>query len=222
MANEASIDIRKNDILHRTETVNLSSFEEIRNRLEQRSALFTSRLAAISRFTGRGVEHIELDKHNMVVKRPADRYPKDLFTGQALCIVASHAVRDGLRGMVNPESFVIATVGLKTDFQAERWGDIDHKPKIGEHDIVEITEAASGAVMYVDPTYAQVDHRTAGKIAVFPDAELEKKYLNPLGNVFDTMTSFSEDEDILAFDYLKQTLGITDAMYRSLVDTIAR
>lgn len=212
--------IRTSDIIVPEQTP-LTSFADIEELLDKRSALFTSRLAAITTDSERGYQNLSLGKDNMVVKTKPYRYPGELFTGRGLCIVAAVAVRDGLRRRLNREDFTVSTVSILTDFSAENWSDTKYRSGVGRHEIAAVKDIEAGNTLYVDPTYAQVDHRKAGKIVCIPDPLLEVMYSNPARNVRKYMRL--EDLDASCkLNFVRGDSELQRQLYQSLVKTIAK
>lgn len=211
--------IRTSDIIV-PEQSPLTSFADIEQFLDNRSGLFISRLAAITRYSGRGFEDIAIDDQGIIVKSKAERSSRNLFTGKSLCIVASLAIRDGLRRKLNFQEFSVDTVSILTDFHAENWNDTVYRSSVGRHEIAAVKDMRANDTLYIDPTYPQVNHKTAGRIACIPDTLVETMYSRPSGNVRDSMRGGELDASF-QLKFVSGDVEITGELYQSLVRTIA-
>ncbi len=86
------------------------------------------------------------------------------FTGDRFCTIASAATIEALsRICPSVEFYMIKTY---VDKNREKWSDPKHKITEDEHVFVCAVDLKSDTTKFIDPTYAQIDHRFIGKFLI--------------------------------------------------------
>lgn len=206
--------IRQQEILFSREQVVLSTVDDLKGHIRRRERLFLSRLGSISLSMSKQPGDItgweDISNGNGLIRKKTGIPSQDgIFTGSGLCFIASFALLEGLSLTTN--SFSFDQAGFFTDMHAENWGNDRYNIQPLGHYIVRATQQDSGEKVFLDPTYAQVDHRAAGRIAIIGEDQLNHYYRNSRGinPKYEAMPSYID------------WLGITKEQYVSLVAAIS-
>jgi len=160
------------------------------------------------------------------VGRVSPHGEKSLFTGAALCPVATLSLFDGLAALGLPHmSLNIKRMGIYFNKES-RMGGLRYHELYGEHALLDLEDTKSKRHMYIDPTYGQVRWPWAGKFLMTHD--LSEFYNTngsyPLGgkrpllssDLISTTESNSEE-----LRYQLQRTGIAEVAYKRLVATLS-
>lgn len=160
-------------------------------------------------------------------------YEYGVFTGAKLCAVATYALCDGLKGVIDPVFTLIAR-GMNIFMNKEYLGGVGfYKEAYGFHSILEIVHPHKGSV-YVDSTYGQLNKAWAGKFLLSTVHNLGKQYQTSLDEGYPSniapwrhasskrLLTASDFFDITSqkdaqLSYFEKTLGITKSGYDQLV-----
>lgn len=163
-------------------------------------------------------------------------YEDGKFTGVKLCAVATYALCDGLKKVVDP-MFTLIARGMNIFMNKEYSGGVGfYKDAYGFHSILEIAHPHNGSI-YVDSTYGQLDKAWVGKLLLSNGYSLGMQYQTscdvgfPLNNAH--WRHASSKRPLLANDlfditpqkekqllYFDKTLGITTSGYDKLVKSV--
>lgn len=165
--------ISREDIIQPEPERALTTLEDVSAFIKQRQALFISKLGnlALDRKAQIGWQEI-LRESDGFIDKDISSPDKGLFTGSGLCAVASGALLEGLTK--KSKGITYAALQIITDPFAENWDKTAEAMRF--HHIIVQAKNAGDETLYIDPTYAQIDHTQAGKIAVITEDELAQKY----------------------------------------------
>lgn len=202
------------DIIIKHPEIKVTSMDALVTHIKQREGYFTSTLAGVAYDTANGWEKIEKKGGSIAKRITTSKDPQALFTGANLCDFAAFALADGLKQKT--QSAQITVVSLLADFAMESNRAYTEDDR-DTHFLVEVAYPDTNETRYFDPTYSQVDHRTAGSIAVFSAKDLAKKYTKTKKTV--TLQRVSEEE----MNDIKRNLsefGFTGKDYQAIVQTV--
>jgi hypothetical protein len=169
--------ISKESIIVPKPEIQLENFDDLSEFLSSREALFENRLASFSLASKIRHGWQKINYEYGVLDKMRSTPEKGLFTGSGLCSVASQAIIDGIQD--SSKSITLSAIQMLADLYAENWqmtSDITVHP----HVVVKAVDQ-QGDIRYIDPTYAQIDHRIAGKIVLSTPEEFKKRYtINPI------------------------------------------
>lgn len=170
----------------RPEYVRLSSLSQVEAHVARRQGLFLNRLAFFLRdFSRDGFELLGVGESGITEKRRRDNgegRDVGLFTARDLCMPAVFALQDGLMDIAT-ENLSVQVVQLQTNFSAENWGNSSYTLTDGPHALLEVTDTSTAEILYIDPTYGQIDHHYVGRMLFLRPDEVDKFYRTRQGSV---------------------------------------
>jgi hypothetical protein len=196
--------IELNQVVDTTQKKEIKTLDELLQHVAERQAYFISTLAAVlheeDRFTG--WQSIEKNPDDSVEKWDIEGEQKNgIFTGQYWCVTAAVAIGEALQQIVkkNNLQIVIEIANIDTDFYAENGVSRVLKDTLLSHTILKITDQNKKSY-FIDPTYAQVDHRFSGKIVIIPESQYDQLYKTnkTTKTQFEPLDTFPEKQDAKA------------------------
>ena len=193
----------------------IGTITELINFLKIRGPLYFNALSVISGVGNSfGWQRISKWEDGATKKIGAEpRSNKAIFTGGTICNFASFALYDGLKSKL--ENIDLDVVQIYTDFRAEDWGESYQQIQEWDHVIVKATARDTGEVLYLDPTYRQIDHRVEETVLTVPGDRLNNFYKDRQNR--QSVSVLNRKDEILG--ELK-TWGLSEEQYKKLVDIL--
>lgn len=211
------------DVIFPKEAINVNSISELTDHLRQRQGYFLSTLQAITNSKDTdsgGWQSLSRDQDNKINKQKSISSKDTVFTGSWQCVIASRAIQEGIEDIIQKNNLDISVKlgDVNTTYNAEDWDS--HKPTYSadnpDHTIVKVVDNKTKEVYYFDPTYAQIDHRYAGKFLCITQKDFPKYYKDQEGvSRFGIPSIYYDEEWRKSLPY-----GITKADFDRLVTTI--
>ncbi len=212
------------DIIFPKEKTEISSLDDLSAHISDRETYFISTLENVLNkgYDDQGWQSIENTPDQKIAKDYSQkRDKKNIFTGSFWCFFASLALEEAVEKIVkeNNLDFSVDIGDVNTGYDAENWRKHRPEPTEIKHSILKVTDNLSKETMYFDPTYAQIDHRYAGKIVIVSEKDFQKKYQNSYGKVsYSIAPRFKEP---YYRDKIKKSVMGEHAQFQRLVDTIS-
>lgn len=174
--------IHPSEIILINQNVELKSFDDLLNRINERQHYFLHTLEMLMAHSD--LEHpagwekiIVLADGSHRKFRDSRRKNDNLFTGKMLCTLASVAMADGIYSLVNKYQLPVSVqVGLTHGYyNGEDWKT--SRPLGGSpHNVVRLIDHLKDRCIYFDSTYSQINHRFSGRIVQIPESDYEVFY----------------------------------------------
>jgi hypothetical protein len=196
--------IELNHIIDKTQKKEIKTVDELLQHVAERQAYFTSTLAAIvsqeKYFTGRQI--IGRNNDGTILKQDVESEELEgIFTGQYWCATAAVAIGEALENIAATNGFQVTVeiANISTDFFAEDGPNRTLQDGAFSHTILKVTDPDQKS-HYIDPTYAQVDHRFSGKIVIIPEHQFNDLYKSnkTTPNQFEPLSSYHGMRDAKA------------------------
>jgi hypothetical protein len=175
---EATIPIK--NILQRTEIPSIANLDELLAHIEKRKTYFLATLAAnkSNSDTVNGWQKIRKDEEGLIKKeRLTSPSTEGIFTAEMLCTNTCVVLAEALKKLItaNNLKITIEMVTFKTGTAAENETQLPVKRAV-LHNILKLTEEKSKRSVFLDATYAQINHRFAGQITQFDQSQFNTLY----------------------------------------------
>lgn len=164
--------ITPSEIIVKGKERELTNLEQLRYFLKERQALFENRLANLTISERRPIGWQQIRADETGTEKFIETPSYGLFTGAGLCGFASGGMIEGLSP--NLAGIELHALQMDTDIYAEDWDKTERR--IGHPHVIVSAQDKEGEVLYIDPTYGQIDHQEAGKIMISTRDELRGRY----------------------------------------------
>lgn len=170
------------DIIGKENSLPIQNIPALYTHIAQRSPYFTFALEQLAasldpHIVGKnaGWEHFGKSGGN-IVKNKSKSPSGDFFSGERLCTIGAVACKEALEHISSDFTYMVAEVS--TDTYSEYWDNPSYELAPIAHYLVVGTANTTRERFIIDPTYAQIDHRFAGRILFEPLELATDYYLN--------------------------------------------